>query len=231
MRTVAKSAAIASAVLLTGAAGAWAQGYGTKQGNFGNQGYTQGYGTSESQSFNQGFQGNQGFNQGLNNEGYQGANAGMWGDQGSQGSNAGWQNQGSQGANAGNWSGQSWNQGMQGSSSPYAENTGAGYANTRRQGFQQQGFSGNNGLSPMAVRDELLRYGYSDIRNLHPARGWSAEAMINGQPVHVMIGERGMVATFRGADPSGWAASRNYNGGVVEGTPGYPGPRPDGNVE
>jgi hypothetical protein len=220
MRTVAKCAAIASAVLLTGAAGASAQGYGTNQSNFGNQGYTQGYGTSQgnfgNQSYNQGLQGNQGYNQGLNNAGDQGANAGTWGNQRFQGANA-------------NWGGQGWNQGMQGSSSPYAENTGAGYAN--QQELQQRGLRGNIGMSPLAARDELLRYCYTDIRNLHPARGWSADAMQNGQSVHVMLGERGMVATFRGVDPNGWAASRNNQGQIVEGTPGYPGPRPDGNVQ
>lgn len=130
MRTVAKCAAIASVVLLTAGSAAWAQGYGNNAGNYGNQSYNQGY--------NPGYQGANTGNWG-NNQGYQGTNAGNWGT-----------NQGYQGANAGNWGGNQagWDQGMQGSSGQYSENTGAGFSST------------NNTNYAFAQR-ELAQYGYT----------------------------------------------------------------------
>ena len=39
---------------------------------------------------------------------------------------------------------------------------------------------------------------YTDIHNLRPTQGWSADAMKNGRMVHVILGENGLVSTFRG---------------------------------
>lgn len=135
----------------------------------GSAAWAQGYGN------NAGNYGNQGYNQGYN-PGYQGANTGNWGN-----------NQGSQGANGGNWGGNQagWGQGMQGSSGQYSENTGAGSS------------SSNNTNYAFAQR-ELAQYGYTDIHNLRPTQGWSADTMKNGRMVHVILGENGLVSTFRG---------------------------------
>jgi hypothetical protein len=84
-----------------------------------------------------------------------------------------------------------WNQGSQGSSGQYSENSGAGYSNNTNYGFNQ-------------AQRELSQYGYTDVHNLRPTQGWSADAMKNGKMVHVLLGENGLVATFRGErdDPS-----------------------------
>jgi hypothetical protein len=81
----------------------------------------------------------------------------------------------------------------------FSENQGLG----PNQGFvQNQGFRGNMGLNPAAAQNELSRYGYTDIHNLQPMQGWSADAMENGQMVHVLIGENGRIATFHGVNES-----------------------------
>ena len=74
---------------------------------------------------------------------------------------------------------------MQGSSGRYSENTGAGFG------------SSNNPNYAFAQR-ELAQYGYTDVHNLRPTQGWSADAMKNGRMVHVILGENGLVSTFRG---------------------------------
>jgi hypothetical protein len=73
-----------------------------------------------------------------------------------------------------------------GSSGPYSENSGAGYGH------------GNANYGFAQAQRELSQYGLTDIRNLHPTRGWTADAMKNGQDVHIILGENGMIATFRG---------------------------------
>lgn len=75
MKTLAKCAAVGSVMLLTAGSAAWAQGYNTNTGNYGNQGYT-----PNTQPYNQ------------SNQGYQGANNGNWNN-----SQAGW-GQGMQGS-------------------------------------------------------------------------------------------------------------------------------------
>jgi hypothetical protein len=84
------------------------------------------------------------------------------------------------------------------------------YQGAQEQGFraQEQGFRGNLGFSPMAAQNELSRFGYTDIHNLQPMQGWSADAMENGQLVHVIIGQNGRIATFRGVA----SAHRGGNG-------------------
>ena len=73
--------------------------------------------------------------------------------------------------------------GMQGSSGPYVENSGAGYNRSINYGF-------------LAARNELSQYGYTDISNLHPTQSWSADVTKNGQPIHILLNDNGLVATF-----------------------------------
>jgi len=77
-------------------------------------------------------------------------------------------------------------QGMQGSSGPYVENSGAGYNRNINYGF-------------LAARNELSQYGYTDISNLHPTQSWSADATKNGQPVHILLNDNGLAAIFSGS--------------------------------
>lgn len=83
--------------------------------------------------------------------------------------------------------GVSGNQGFSGSSAPYAENT-------------QAGFSGNQAAMAQigSTKSELSQYGYTDIHNIRPAEGWSADATKNGDNVRVLLSDNGLVATFRG---------------------------------
>lgn len=74
---------------------------------------------------------------------------------------------------------------MQGSSGPFVENSGAGYNRSINYGF-------------LAARDELSRYGYTDINNLRPMPGWSADASKNGRNIHVELSNSGLVATYSG---------------------------------
>jgi hypothetical protein len=48
------------------------------------------------------------------------------------------------------------------------------------------------------AQQELSRYGYSDLRDLRPMRGWTADATKNGQNVRVLLSDNGLVATFQG---------------------------------
>ena len=134
---------------------------------------------AQSYTTNPGTQGSYSSNQGsyyTGNPGYQGTYGGT---------------QGTYGANQGNWNtgNQSgWNQGMQGTSTPYGQN------------FSQSNFGSNSGTinTYQEAEHELSKYGYSNIQGLRPTQGWSADAMRNGQRVHVILGENGLVATFPG---------------------------------
>jgi hypothetical protein len=57
-----------------------------------------------------------------------------------------------------------------------------------------------NGLatSQQQAQQELSRYGYSNLQNLTPMRGWEADATRNGQNVRIMLSDNGLVATFPG---------------------------------
>jgi hypothetical protein len=82
----------------------------------------------------------------------------------------------------------SWNSGMQGTSTPYGG-----------QAYSQAGYGAPNNITTyQQAEQELGRYGYSNIHDLRAMQGWSADAMRNGQRVHVIIGDNGMVATFPG---------------------------------
>jgi hypothetical protein len=52
--------------------------------------------------------------------------------------------------------------------------------------------------SRQQVQQELSRYGYTDLSDLRPVQGWTADASKNGENVRVMLSDSGLVATFRG---------------------------------
>lgn len=162
MKTVLKCAAVASALMLTAGASAWAQNSSTS-GTTGT--YNQG-----SQGYNTGTQGYQGS---------YGANQGSW-NTGTQGTNTYGANQGTYGANQGNT-------GTQGSSSPYTGQT-----------YSSAGYGTGNITTYQEAEQQLSKYGYSNVQDLRATQGWSADAMRNGQRVHVILGDNGLVATFPG---------------------------------
>ena len=170
MKTVLKCAAFASALMLTAGSSAWAQNLST--------GGTTGTYNQGSQGYNpgtQGYQGSYGANQGT-----YGANQGNW-NTGTQGTNTYGANQGTYGANQG-----SWNGGM-GTSSPYTGQT-----------YSSAGYGTGNIGTYQEAEQQLSKYGYSNIQGLRSMQGWSADAMRNGQRVHVLLGDNGLVATFPG---------------------------------
>jgi hypothetical protein len=191
MKTVATCAAIASLLVFTAGSAAWAQGYTTNPA-------VQGYSSQGAQSSNQGtYNTNQGSwspgtqsgttypsNQSMSNQGYS-ANQGNWNPGTQSGTtypnSPSMSNQGYS-ANQG-----TWNSGMQGTSTPYGG-----------QAYSQAGYGAGNITTYQEAEQELGKYGYSNVRDLRAMQGWSADAMRNGQRVHVVIGDNGMIATFPG---------------------------------
>ena len=170
MKTAVKCAAFASVLMLTAGSAAWAQNYSTS-GNPGTSGtYSQG-----TQGYNAGTQGYQGtYN---SNQGTYGANHGTYGtNPGTYGTNPG-----TYGANQG-----SWNTGM-GTSTPYTGQT-----------YSSAGYGTGNITTYQEAEQQLSRYGYNNVQDLRAMQGWSADAMRNGQRVHVILGDNGLVATFPG---------------------------------
>ena len=179
MITALKYTAIASAFLLTAGSAAFAQNYNTNpsQGPERSQSYNQGFNNeNQSSSENQGASnqgstgyGNQSANEGSSQQSY---NPSMQGS-------SGW-NQGTQGSSG-------WNQGTQGSTwsgnQPYNSASGSG---------------SNMNMNQNQVVQELRRYGYENLQDLRPMQGWSADAMRNGERVHIILGDNGEVATFQG---------------------------------
>jgi hypothetical protein len=66
------------------------------------------------------------------------------------------------------------------------------------QGSWSSGYSNGPTTTQQQVQQELSRYGYSDVTDLRPVQGWTADATKNGENVHVMLSQNGLVATFRG---------------------------------
>jgi len=80
-----------------------------------------------------------------------------------------------------------WSSGVQGSSTqPYG-----------RQSYSQAG-NGNGITTYEQAVQELSKYGYGNVHDLRAMQGWSADAMKNGERVHVILGDNGLVATFPG---------------------------------
>jgi hypothetical protein len=124
-------------------------------------------------------QGTTGYNTGT--QGYQGtynANQGTYGA--NQGPTYG-TSPGTYGTNQGNW-----NPGM-GTSSPYTGRT-----------YSSAGYGTGNITTYQEAEQQLSRYGYNNVQDLRAMQGWSADAMRNGQRVHVILGDNGLVATFPG---------------------------------
>lgn len=170
MKTVAKCAAVASVLMLTAGSAAWAQTYSATPGTQGTYSGSQG----SNYSGNQGSQSTG--SQGAGFRGTYGANQGY---QGTYGGNPGTS---SSGANQGNW-----NTGMQGTSTPYSGQT-----------YSHAGYGTGNISTYQEAEQQLSRYGYNNIQDLRAMQGWSADAIRNGQWVHVILGDNGLVATFPG---------------------------------
>ena len=83
---------------------------------------------------------------------------------------------------------QNGNQGMSGTS-PQASGG---------QGSWNSGYSNGQATTQQQVQQELSRYGYSDVTELRPVQGWTADATKNGENVRVMLSQNGLVATFQG---------------------------------
>ena len=66
------------------------------------------------------------------------------------------------------------------------------------QGSWRSGYSNGPTTTEQQAQQELSRYGYSDVSSLRPLQGWTADATKNGENVHVMLSENGLVATFQG---------------------------------
>ena len=65
-------------------------------------------------------------------------------------------------------------------------------------GGQANWHNGNGAPSRQQAEQELTRYGYTDLSDLRPLQGWTADANRNGQDVRVMLSDNGLVATFQG---------------------------------
>jgi hypothetical protein len=168
MITVAKCAAVASVIALTAGSAAWAQNYTTNPG-------TQGSYSSNPGSYT--------YNP---SQGYSHPSQGSW--SGTQGTaTQGYPSQGTYNSSQGNTNQGSWSSGMQGTSTPYGG-----------QSYSQAGYGAGNISTYQQAEQELARYGYSNIHDLKAMQGWSADAMRNGERVHVILGENGLVATFPG---------------------------------
>jgi hypothetical protein len=76
--------------------------------------------------------------------------------------------------------------------------TGTGSQAFGSQGNWRSGYSNGPTTTEQQAQQELTRYGYTDLRDLRPEQGWTAEASRNGENVHVMMSQNGLVATFQG---------------------------------
>ena len=78
------------------------------------------------------------------------------------------------------------------------------HAKQGMQGNSSQPFAGQSGNSnglnatQQQAQQELSRYGYSNLQDVTPMRGWVADATKNGEHVRVMLSDNGLVATFPG---------------------------------
>jgi hypothetical protein len=74
-----------------------------------------------------------------------------------------------------------------GTSSPYTGQT-----------YSSAGYGTGNITTYQEAEQQLGKYGYNNVQDLRAMQGWSADAMRNGQRVHVLLGDNGLVATFPG---------------------------------
>lgn len=98
------------------------------------------------------------------------------------------------------------NRGMQGTGSqsmtgPYGAATGQYGSQAGMSGGQHgspAGMSRELNTTQQQAQQELSRYGYTNLQDFTPMRGWVADASKNGEHVHVMLSDNGLVATFPG---------------------------------
>jgi hypothetical protein len=83
-----------------------------------------------------------------------------------------------------------------GAGSPSMQGTGS--SQSLEQASSQTGYGTTQTTSQQQAQQDLSRYGYTSFQNLRPMQGWSADATKNGENVHVMLTDNGLVATFPG---------------------------------
>jgi hypothetical protein len=74
------------------------------------------------------------------------------------------------------------------------QGSGGGWTQGSGGGSQQ----GSGGPSAQDAYQELSKHGYNNIQGMERVRGWEARATKNGDRVHVVIDDDGMIATYRG---------------------------------
>jgi hypothetical protein len=74
---------------------------------------------------------------------------------------------------------------MQGTSTPYGQ-----------QSYSRSGSGAQDVTTYQQAEQQLTRYGFGNVRDLRPTQGWSADAVKNGQRVHVILSDNGQIATF-----------------------------------
>jgi hypothetical protein len=89
------------------------------------------------------------------------------------------------------------NQGMSGNQSTNQAMSGTSSQTWGGQGWRS-GYSNGPTTTEQQAQQELSRYGYSDVTDLRPLQGWTADATKNGENVRVMLSQNGLVATFQG---------------------------------
>jgi hypothetical protein len=92
---------------------------------------------------------------------------------------------------------QNANQGMSGNQNANQANSGTSSQVLGGQGWRS-GYSNGPTTTEQQAQQELSRYGYSDVTDLRPLQGWTADATKNGENVRVMLSQNGLVATFQG---------------------------------
>jgi hypothetical protein len=92
---------------------------------------------------------------------------------------------------------QNTSQGMSGNQNANQAMSGASSQTWGGQGWRR-GYSNGPTTTEQQAQQELSRYGYSDVTDLRPLQGWTADASKNGENVRVLLSQNGLVATFQG---------------------------------
>lgn len=89
------------------------------------------------------------------------------------------------------------NQGVSGNQNSNQAMSGTSSQAWAGQGWRS-GYSNGPTTTEQQAQQELSRYGYSDVTDLRPLQGWTADATKNGENVRVLLSQNGLVATFQG---------------------------------
>ncbi|MBV8333987.1 MAG: hypothetical protein JO358_00775 [Alphaproteobacteria bacterium] len=92
---------------------------------------------------------------------------------------------------------QNANQGMSGNPNANQAMSGPSSQTWGGQGWRS-GYSNGPTTTEQQAQQELSRYGYSDVTDLRPAQGWTADVTKNGENVRVLLSQNGLIATFQG---------------------------------